>query len=79
MASAIPTIASTAPGNADLIMDGQDGLLVDSPAAWEAALRQLITDPARRQAIGETGRTRVMGELSTRALARQVDQLLRPA
>ena len=79
MASAIPTIASTAPGNADLIMDGQDGLLVDSPAAWEAALRQLITDPARRQAIGETGRTRVMGELSTHALARQVDQLLRPA
>lgn len=54
MALGKPVIASNATGNAVIIRDGVDGVLVDpmAPAAWAAAIDQLLADPARRAALG---------------------------
>ncbi len=56
-------VASDAASVPELIEDGVNGLLSapDDAAALAAALVALITDPARRQAMGEAGR-RIVGE-----------------
>jgi glycosyltransferase involved in cell wall biosynthesis len=48
----------------ELIRDGVSGLLVgpDAPADFARALETCITDPARRGALGDAGRTRVLAE-----------------
>jgi glycosyltransferase involved in cell wall biosynthesis len=55
-----PVIASAAGGLADIVVDGETGLLTPpgDPAALAAALRRLLADTALRQAMGEAGRRR---------------------
>jgi glycosyltransferase involved in cell wall biosynthesis len=61
-------VASRISAIPELIEDGETGLLVppDDPAALALALRTLITDPARRAALGGAGETRVRGKFSHR-------------
>jgi glycosyltransferase involved in cell wall biosynthesis len=55
-----PVIASAAGGLADIVIDGETGLLTPpgDPAALAAALRRLLADEGLRQTMGEAGRTR---------------------
>jgi glycosyltransferase involved in cell wall biosynthesis len=55
-----PVIASRASGNAVIVRDGVDGLLVDpvDPAAWAAAIDRLLTDSALAQGLATEGRRR---------------------
>jgi glycosyltransferase involved in cell wall biosynthesis len=55
-----PVIASAAGGLADIVVDGETGLLTPpgDPAALAAALRRLLADEALREAMGEAGRRR---------------------
>ncbi len=55
-----PVVASRAGGLADLIRDGETGLLVDgeSPEAWAGALARVVTDPARAARMGACARDR---------------------
>jgi glycosyltransferase involved in cell wall biosynthesis len=55
-----PVIASAAGGLADIVVDGETGLLTPpgDPAALAAALRRLLADKALREAMGEAGRRR---------------------
>ena len=48
----------------ELIRDGVSGLLVgpDAPDDFARALEACITDPARRAALGDAGRSRVLAE-----------------
>lgn len=48
MASGRPLVASDLPSTAEIIRDRENGLLVphDRPAAWQAAFRRLLDDPA---------------------------------
>ncbi len=55
MALGKPVIASRATGNAVILRDGVDGLLVTpaDPAAWAAALDRVLTDVALARRLGE--------------------------
>lgn len=63
MAMARPVIASPLGGPAETVVDGETGWLAAAgdPAAWAAKLRHVVClDAARRAAIGEAARTRVV-------------------
>jgi glycosyltransferase involved in cell wall biosynthesis len=55
-----PVIASAAGGLADIVVDGETGLLTPpgDPTALAAALRRLLADEGLRRTMGEAGRTR---------------------
>jgi phosphatidylinositol alpha-1,6-mannosyltransferase len=58
MACGLPAIACAGSGASEAITPGSTGLLVppNDPAALAAALRDLLTDPARRVAMGAAAR-----------------------
>ncbi len=57
LAQGVPVIASRLGGLAELIADGEAGLLVPprNPAALAAAMQVLMADPERARALGEAG------------------------
>jgi glycosyltransferase involved in cell wall biosynthesis len=61
---ALACVATNVSAIPELIRDGVSGLLVDSdaPDALARALETCITDPARRAALGDAGRMRVLAE-----------------
>jgi glycosyltransferase involved in cell wall biosynthesis len=71
MACSRPVVASGTGGIPEAVVDGETGLLV--PPRDEAALAgrmlALLRDPARREALGQAGRRRVLADFS-------VDQLV---
>lgn len=60
MAAGRPVIATAVGGTVDAVSPGETGLLVpsDDDAAMAEALRQLVSDPARRERMGAAGRQR---------------------
>jgi len=60
----LPCVSTMVSAIPELIRDGATGLLVpsESPDALARALESCITDPARRAALGEAGRARVVAE-----------------
>lgn len=62
MSCAIPTIGTRTGGVAELIRDGQDGLLVPpgDPGALASAIAALADDPARAQSLSKAGRQRIV-------------------
>jgi glycosyltransferase involved in cell wall biosynthesis len=58
--AARPVIAAAAQGPSELIADGETGLLVpvDQPEPMAAAIRAMLADPARAQALAAAGRAR---------------------
>jgi len=63
MASGLATLAVAGEGIADVIADGEDGLLLPAGdvAAWSDALVRLARDPALRARLGEGGIRRARG------------------
>jgi glycosyltransferase involved in cell wall biosynthesis len=61
MAARVPVICAPAGSLADVVESGA-GVLVDPPAhaAWVSQLAALIEDPARRAALADAGRARVL-------------------
>ena len=62
MAAGIPVVATNVGGIPDLVIDRENGLLVQAgkPEELAAALAGLISDPARRMQMGLAGRQRVL-------------------
>lgn len=62
MAHGTPVVASTLPGVAEAVVDGETGLLVplDAVESLATALAALIDDDARREALGRAGRARFL-------------------
>lgn len=59
MACGLPVVTTDRGGNAEVVAEGWNGLLVrphDSPEAFAAAIRALLDDPALRQRMGEANR-----------------------
>ena len=71
---AVPCLSTGLAGIAELIDNGETGLLVepDDPAALADALARLIADPALRRRLGEAGARRVRHVFDHRAGLRRL-------
>jgi L-malate glycosyltransferase len=69
MAFALPCVATEVGTTPMLIRNGDNGLLVKTEAEWEAALEQLIRDPALRRRLGEAARKDAVANYSLAAIA----------
>jgi glycogen synthase len=78
-ASGLPAVAGNVGGVPDILRDGETGLLArDGDAAdFAAKLRVLLTDAARRTAMGARARDVVAAEHSLSAAATTLDGVLR--
>ncbi len=56
-----PSAALRVGGLPESILDGQTGLLADTPQELEALVADLCADPGRRRALGEAARNRARG------------------
>jgi glycosyltransferase involved in cell wall biosynthesis len=76
MAASRPVVASAVGGLTNLVVDGTTGILVPpgDSAALRAGIRQLLGDPARREAMGRAGRQRAAA-FSASALVPRVERL----
>jgi glycosyltransferase involved in cell wall biosynthesis len=73
MASMVPPVAAPMGAVQDLIVDGEEGVLVDasSVAPFADALHRLIVNPGARAAMGEAARVRVLRDYTIeRSIAR---------
>ena len=66
---ALACVATRVSAIPELVSEGVNGLLVDEndAVAFGAALAELITDPARRRALGEAGQARVRAQFALEA------------
>lgn len=78
MSCEVPTIGTAADGVAELIRDGQDGILVpprDPPAMADAILR-LTGDPDLARRLGQAGRERIVSGFGAEAGAETLIRLV---
>ncbi len=72
-----PVIATAAPGTTEVVAHGETGLLVPLNSFQEMAraIRALVDDPARAQALGQAGRARVDAEFTVSSMIDQFANL----
>jgi len=77
MACGLPVVATRVGGVVDIVENGVDGILVDSGREkdFETALLDLLSDPARRRALGERARITVVQKFSEKAVIGQYENL----
>lgn len=77
MAAGLPVVATNVDGLAELVVDGETGLLVPprDPRALADALAGLLARPAQRDAMGKAGRERVEREFSFQGMAARHGEL----
>jgi colanic acid/amylovoran biosynthesis glycosyltransferase len=75
--AALPVIGTRHAGVAEIVKDGETGLLVPpaDPGALATALRRLLADAALRQAMGERGRAHVAAVFDQPLLSRRLQEL----
>jgi glycosyltransferase involved in cell wall biosynthesis len=76
MAAGLPVVANPVGVHAEMIRHGENGFLVETPAEWADAVRELARRPALRRCLGEAGRRRVERDYSVAAGARRWLDLL---
>lgn len=67
MALGIPALVSPVGMNTEVVEDGYNGYICREPAAWHRRIRQLLTDAAHRQALGQAARTTIEQRYSVQA------------
>lgn len=70
MAAEVPCVASPVGMNAELIADGENGLLADSADEWRERLGRLLDEAELRRELGRAGRRTVEGAYDDRSVAR---------
>lgn len=77
MSWAVPVITTPVGGIPEVIVEGQDGLLVNPGDALglARALERLLAEPQLRRKLGETGRRKIKLEYSMEVLQPQLEQL----
>lgn len=64
MASGLPVVSSAAGANAEIVIDGETGLLAGNDAAWANRIGELAGDPEMRDRMGSAGRQRATADYS---------------
>lgn len=77
MACGLPVIGSPVGVNRDIVVEGENGLLAQTPAEWVIALAALIEDPALRARLGVNGRARAVEHYSLHSQQPRLLALLR--
>ena len=79
MAAGVPTLGSRSGGIAEIIEDGESGILFESgdPKALRAALERVVADRALRERIAAGGRKRALEVFDAQLMVRAFDTLLR--
>jgi glycosyltransferase involved in cell wall biosynthesis len=80
MSRGLPVAATRVGGNAEVVADGETGLLVPpgDPPALAAALLRLWADPAEAARLGRAGRRRVEAHFDVRGMVAAYEDLYRP-
>lgn len=79
-ACGVPQIAGSSGGAAEAVADGETGFVVRDPhdaSAAAAYLETLLSDPDRRQAMGQAGRDRAVSEFSYDVLSARLGRVLK--
>lgn len=73
MAASLPVVATDVGGNAEAVQNGVSGFIVPSedPQALAAAILQLLSDPAKSEAMGAAGKQRVAERFTIDAMMKQ--------
>jgi glycosyltransferase involved in cell wall biosynthesis len=81
MAAGIPVVGVNGGGVAEIVVDGETGLLAppDDSRALGALIERLLADPALRRRLGANGRTRARQEYDLSRCARQMLDVYRSA
>jgi len=81
MAAGKPMVATRVGGNAELIQDGETGLLVPprDPVALARAILRILEDPPLAKAMGREARARIAEGCSVDAMVQATEQLYRDA
>jgi glycosyltransferase involved in cell wall biosynthesis len=77
MAAGLPVVASSVGANIDIVRNGQDGYLAQTPAEWEGMMERLLEQPTLRSSMGEAGRARVEARYSVAAMETRLAGMLR--
>jgi sugar transferase (PEP-CTERM/EpsH1 system associated) len=77
MAAGLPVVATDVGGNAEVVVDGQTGLIVEQgvPQPLAAAMEKIGTNPELAARMGQLGRKRVVEQYSLEAMVRRYDTI----
>ena len=77
MAAGKPVVATAVPGNEDVVVDKETGLLVPAGDSTRlgTALCDVLADPSRAKRMGALGKSRVKSHFNFEAARRQTEQL----
>jgi glycosyltransferase involved in cell wall biosynthesis len=76
MASLLPTVASPAPANEEIVINGETGFIARNDTEWYEMLSMLLKNPALRTQMGATGRKRVEAVYSYQVWGRRLVHLV---
>jgi glycosyltransferase involved in cell wall biosynthesis len=78
MAMALPVVSTDISGISEVVVTGENGLLVPEKSEWAIthALATLLLDPAQAQAWGKAGRKRVLKQFSLERNVAEIRELL---
>jgi sugar transferase (PEP-CTERM/EpsH1 system associated) len=81
MASGLPVVATAVGGNAEIVVEGETGLLVPpkSPKALAAAMLKIYRQPELARCMGAAGRKRVENHFDSRRMVAQYESLYLPS
>ncbi len=79
MACGLPVVASGVGVNKEIVRNGENGFVADTPDEWLTALSRLLESASLRRQMGQAGRRRVEGEYCIQKTGPLLAQLLHSA
>ena len=79
MACGLPVVASPVGVNTQIVREGENGFLADTPEAWRHALGHLLREASLRESMGRVGRSGVEELYCVQQVAPRLAMLLKQA